>query len=307
MGYLIGVIIVIAVIIGLLILVAYIVPFVALALTSWYLGRQLWRQYHRYRLREKFWPILIGIGLLSLLIVTILKVGIILKVLIAASLFTLLSVIAIQIWVFKNKKVPLSRLQLLRDRERSLNRQIGEREEQIADMRDKIARIEEKFSEVIEQKRALEEKISDFCLRDAAVWGIKRKRLEEQYAGLTDHELTQLEANLQSDLSSGRIDYETATLSSYILGLEKLKRKLSSPQRDLNDYQARIQELQSELGPLRREYDRVCREKKLYEDQIAESTRGPIIEIREDIMNDYIRFRQFCSRAYQRWSRWTGP
>jgi archaellum component FlaC len=303
MGYLIGAIIVIAIVIS---LVTYITFFIWM-LAIWYLGRQLWRQYLRYRAWQNLHQLLLSIGLCSLLIVSVLKVALVLKILIAASLFTLCSIIATEVWAFRNKKVPFSRLQLLQDRERSLNRQIKEREKQIASTQGEITMIEERFREIIEHKRALEEKVSEFCVRDAAVWGIRRQSLEEQYARLTDQELSRLEVTLQSNLDAREVDHEVVTLSIYILELEKLKRKLDSPQKALNNYQSRVQELQSELVLLKEEYDRVCREKKLYEDQIIESTKGPITEICEDIAKDYTRFRQFCSRVYETWRRWTAP
>jgi len=297
------IILVISFIVWLLAIAATIAFFTAWMLTIWYLGRQLWRQYHRYRLQEKFWLTLAAVGFLSLLIVINFNVGIMLKIFIAALLFTLFSVIAVEIWGFKNKRIPFSRWQLLRDREHSLTKQISNKERELADLQERIAKIERDFSEIIEHQRSLADKISDFCVRDAAVWGLKRKQLEEEYARLGDQELSQIEAQLRSQLASGEINQESVTLATYILQLERLKREMSGPQERLDSYQMEIRKLQSELGPIRKELERVCREKELYDAQIAESTKGLIGEIREDIAKDYLRFRQFCSRVYQRWNQ----
>jgi hypothetical protein len=241
------------------------IPFILHGLAVYHGGRKFGQQLRGHELGDRAHLVLCGLGAISVLVTAVPAVTGAwhpITVLLAVPLFLDLAISTLGAWALATEWP-------YRERLGALEQQVSQAEEHVRAVNGAMASIaatasgiEAQHADALRLRAELVALVDRLCETDAQVWGVRRRRWEAEFSGLSDAELGRRLRDTSAELGRAQtVPAPEATgpaMRACLLRVEELRRVLAQPDQ--------------ELARLRSALDRHARE--------AEQARGRLEQLR---------------------------
>jgi len=205
----------------------------------------------RYRLTEKSWLALVGIGLGTLLL-SIIAVAIsqtygwlLIPLIVLFGLVT--AMVTLDLWAWTKQRPYVREIRELRRLEADYAAQIATNERRQAQLRQENARLERRYGKVLQERQALEEIMRELCHGEAQTRSLRKRHWEREFRALPDGELRRRkEITLKQLRTASEKEQLSLTVQASLLRLEELLRQIGEPYRRLQRNRQQLAQLEAE-------------------------------------------------------------